>query len=154
MKLITLCAFILLVCGMPTLECMENGPTRTVESSDATQHCSICCDPLTDNEPKVLPCKHIFHAHCIGKWIKRNLHKPTCPLCRDLIVDCALIVDLVSRVADEPLPIPAVPVPLAAPAVPAVSGVPWQEVDDFQSRAIAEGRPLTLMQVGVRHWMN
>ena len=43
--------------------------------------CSICYDNITATcEKRVLPCKHEFHAGCIGRWLRTGTN--TCPLCR------------------------------------------------------------------------
>ncbi|KAL7104345.1 hypothetical protein ACP275_08G238600 [Erythranthe tilingii] len=44
--------------------------------------CSICLEGFSGDvceEPLGMPCSHIFHGSCIGKWLRNN---PFCPLCR------------------------------------------------------------------------
>ena len=41
--------------------------------------CSICMENKEENGNK-LPCGHIFHSHCIKKWLCEE--KVTCPVCR------------------------------------------------------------------------
>ncbi|EYU18051.1 hypothetical protein MIMGU_mgv1a021968mg, partial [Erythranthe guttata] len=41
--------------------------------------CSICLEGFSGEEPLGMPCSHIFHGSCIGKWLRNN---PFCPLCR------------------------------------------------------------------------
>ncbi|XP_030510087.1 E3 ubiquitin-protein ligase ATL9-like [Cannabis sativa] len=45
------------------------------------QKCAVCFLEFEDNERlRLIPnCYHIFHAHCIDKWLKS---KSTCPVCR------------------------------------------------------------------------
>ncbi|EYU30974.1 hypothetical protein MIMGU_mgv1a023613mg, partial [Erythranthe guttata] len=41
--------------------------------------CSICLEGFSGEEPLGMPCSHIFHGSCIGKWLRNN---PFCPICR------------------------------------------------------------------------
>ncbi|KAF6002190.1 hypothetical protein CCYA_CCYA11G3118 [Cyanidiococcus yangmingshanensis] len=48
------------------------------------QCCSICLDPLMKGDmSRKLPCGHLFHSHCISKWVQRANR---CPLCQHEIV--------------------------------------------------------------------
>ncbi|XP_058722473.1 RING-H2 finger protein ATL79-like [Vicia villosa] len=53
----------------------------TTSTGDAESICSICLVDLSNasSTPIGLRCSHVFHTHCIQKWI--NIRK-TCPLCR------------------------------------------------------------------------
>lgn len=43
--------------------------------------CAICLEDIKQNElVKILPCKHIFHDHCVKGWVV-NI-RGICPLCR------------------------------------------------------------------------
>lgn len=42
--------------------------------------CSICLDEIKNEHAKELPCKHLFHTHCIDNWLLNE--KVTCPMCR------------------------------------------------------------------------
>ncbi|GMH23276.1 hypothetical protein Nepgr_025119 [Nepenthes gracilis] len=46
--------------------------------------CAICLDNLSEGDwCRVLPdCKHLFHSHCVDKWL---LKVATCPVCRTAI---------------------------------------------------------------------
>ena len=44
------------------------------------QPCSICLDEIKNEYAKELPCKHLFHTHCIDNWLLNE--KVTCPMCR------------------------------------------------------------------------
>ncbi|CAL0333764.1 unnamed protein product [Lupinus luteus] len=45
--------------------------------------CSICLDDLSiGSEATRMPCSHVYHNHCIVKWLKTC---NTCPLCRSII---------------------------------------------------------------------
>ncbi|CDP03261.1 unnamed protein product [Coffea canephora] len=44
----------------------------------ATGACTVCMEAFVETGKQV-PCGHVFHAECIGKWLTvRN----SCPLCR------------------------------------------------------------------------
>ncbi|KAL2344031.1 hypothetical protein Fmac_005316 [Flemingia macrophylla] len=46
-----------------------------------TETCNICMEKFEDDQDQLLsmPCTHVFHAHCIVKWLHIS---HTCPLCR------------------------------------------------------------------------
>ncbi|KAL2344042.1 hypothetical protein Fmac_005327 [Flemingia macrophylla] len=46
-----------------------------------TETCNICMEKFEDDQDQLLsmPCTHVFHAHCIVKWLQIS---HTCPLCR------------------------------------------------------------------------
>ncbi|CAK79448.1 unnamed protein product (macronuclear) [Paramecium tetraurelia] len=47
---------------------------------DEEIECSICMEEIRQMEKYVqLPCNHIFHLYCIGKW---KSYKQLCPVCR------------------------------------------------------------------------
>lgn len=59
-------------------------PARTAPKSSiegiADQQCAICLEDLSGgSEAARMPCLHLFHGNCIGKWLERSLF---CPLCR------------------------------------------------------------------------
>jgi len=42
--------------------------------------CSICLESYEDEEVvRRLPCKHLFHSHCVDTWLRVNA---SCPLCK------------------------------------------------------------------------
>lgn len=45
--------------------------------------CVICFEDL-QNTFRQLPCKHIFHKHCIDKWILHQ--KGNCPICNYVVL--------------------------------------------------------------------
>lgn len=60
--------------------------------------CSICYEELREGEAiRRLPCAHMFHSHCISKWLHVKL---TCPL-DNLPVDESLEMLAASRGDDE-----------------------------------------------------
>lgn len=40
--------------------------------------CPICLDSDDESPVEALPCAHVFHGHCLGKWFNRQR---VCPLC-------------------------------------------------------------------------
>jgi len=53
----------------------QPAPTRQEPPS-----CTICLMEITNNI-KALPCAHVFHTHCIDRWLRL---KNSCPLCRQV----------------------------------------------------------------------
>lgn len=55
-------------------------PTKKFTKDDATGECAICkCDWTENDEGVELPCRHVFHADCVGQWFKSSNQ---CPMCR------------------------------------------------------------------------
>ena len=54
--------------------------------------CSICLEPINDNDKKELSCNHIFHANCYLKCVRINKYNSfiKCPLCREINVNTSL----------------------------------------------------------------
>lgn len=50
------------------------------ELEDADHSCIICREEMLS--AKKLPCKHIFHLHCLRSWMERSNN---CPICRAVI---------------------------------------------------------------------
>jgi hypothetical protein len=58
---------------------------RRIRATDVQKEtkCSICLEELTCGDSVCeLPCKHIFHDACLGKWLEREA---TCPVCRKVL---------------------------------------------------------------------
>ena len=51
--------------------------TETVQCTGKT--CSICLETINSNNLQCLPCAHIFHRECVGRWLRQT---PECPECR------------------------------------------------------------------------
>jgi hypothetical protein len=56
-------------------------PDASEEEILGAGECLICHDSLEigANNPKVLPCNHVYHLNCLRTWFQ---HRQTCPLCR------------------------------------------------------------------------
>ena len=57
------------------------GSAAVLVFASASDHeCPICCDAMSAGcTAAVMPCQHVYHEHCIEKWLSR---RNTCPLCR------------------------------------------------------------------------
>ena len=62
---------------------LEGFPTVTVSKNEVDSDaalCVICKEMISIGEPaRQLPCKHMFHSHCIVQWL--NIQN-SCPTCR------------------------------------------------------------------------
>jgi hypothetical protein len=72
-------------------------------SSDETKkeiderECSICIQPVNDEDINFLPCFHYFHVSCIQKWLQI---KRLCPLCKTAVDEPAS-----SEPTNHPMPL-------------------------------------------------
>ncbi|KAM7272466.1 hypothetical protein ACFE04_027129 [Oxalis oulophora] len=50
-------------------------------SANSSTICAVCLDSFRTMERcRIFPvCSHMFHAHCIDRWLSS---RPTCPVCR------------------------------------------------------------------------
>ena len=45
--------------------------------------CPICMETSTKDELMAkTTCGHVFHDHCLHKWLTQECSQPTCPMCR------------------------------------------------------------------------
>ncbi|KAL7134425.1 hypothetical protein ABFS83_11G026200 [Erythranthe nasuta] len=53
----------------------------TAAAFPRTSDCAICLDSFREGDAcrNIPVCKHVFHAKCVDRWIRK---KPTCPVCR------------------------------------------------------------------------
>ncbi|KAH0451170.1 hypothetical protein IEQ34_018469 [Dendrobium chrysotoxum] len=61
-----------------------------LQPGTTADRCSICLvdyadeEEREDNQIRILPdCGHVFHAICVGEWLRNN---PTCPICRSSVM--------------------------------------------------------------------
>ncbi|XP_058081404.1 uncharacterized protein LOC131229455 [Magnolia sinica] len=55
--------------------------TCQIDRWDYTKDCSICLELLSE-EVVHMPCSHLFHRSCIGRWLEIS---DLCPMCRAII---------------------------------------------------------------------
>ncbi|XP_067900117.1 E3 ubiquitin-protein ligase RNF130-like isoform X2 [Heterodontus francisci] len=59
--------------------------TRIVRKGDKEtdpefDHCAVCIEGYKSNDVvRILPCKHVFHKHCVDPWLNEHC---TCPICK------------------------------------------------------------------------
>jgi len=63
---------------------LKNYPVTEIKNpsklSEENQRCLICLEYFKKKDNSIiLPCVHIFHSICIGKWVK---NKHSCPVCK------------------------------------------------------------------------
>eukprot|EP01134_Creolimax_fragrantissima_P003935 CFRG3935T1 len=56
-------------------------PRRIHKAENYGDTCTICLEEFTvDEELRVLPCNHEFHAECVDRWLTSR--RRTCPICK------------------------------------------------------------------------
>ena len=56
-----------------------NTSSTSSPNVDSGQQCSICMETIMSNDVQCLPCAHVFHRHCISRWLQQST---SCPECR------------------------------------------------------------------------
>ncbi|XP_057698400.1 RING finger protein 150-like [Corythoichthys intestinalis] len=60
-------------------------PVRTIKKGDKEAErdfdsCAVCIEAYKTNDVvRVLPCRHVFHKHCVDPWLHDH---QTCPMCK------------------------------------------------------------------------
>jgi hypothetical protein len=62
---------------LPTL--YETDESSSTSNQCTGKTCSICLELIYSDNLQCLPCAHIFHRHCVGRWLRQT---PECPVCR------------------------------------------------------------------------
>ena len=63
-----------------SVEALEKFRFQQQSDSVSVGECIICLEEFeTGSELIRMPCSHVYHGHCILKWLQTN---HTCPLCR------------------------------------------------------------------------
>ena len=61
-----------------------------IASDEEEPHCSIClCEYEEGDKLVCLPCKHVYHADCVGSWCKNHTRCPLCNLDLESVADTA-----------------------------------------------------------------
>ena len=76
-----------------------NFPCRWCPLSMRVQ-CCICSDLFVNNGTDIAatPCGHVFHEHCLARWL---ISSSTCPSCRKIVIQNAVIPKLFFDIAEE-----------------------------------------------------
>ena len=76
-----------------------NFPRRWCPLSMRVQ-CCICSDLFVNNGTDIAatPCGHVFHEHCLARWL---INSSTCPSCRKIVIQNAVIPKLFFDIAEE-----------------------------------------------------
>ena len=51
----------------------------TTTNQDTGKQCSICFETIMSDDLHCLPCAHVFHRSCVGRWLEQSM---SCPECR------------------------------------------------------------------------
>jgi len=52
---------------------------QITQDDECNAECCICLTELLPSDSvRLLPCKHIYHAHCVDRWFMRSTRCPTC----------------------------------------------------------------------------
>lgn len=72
---------------VPCTHCTTLTAESAIESVtlEEEQTCCVCIDKMAEDCYK-LPCDHVYHRDCIGRWIATG--KTSCPMCRTEIINC------------------------------------------------------------------
>jgi hypothetical protein len=64
----------------PSPEQIEIGTILTTALQTQDDNCSICQDPIEQNQPMriIRHCTHRFHQECIDTWFQQHISCPTC----------------------------------------------------------------------------
>jgi hypothetical protein len=62
-------------------ECVGAEIWTAAADGDTVTPCTICMEPVASDQQHVLqtPCAHVFHDHCLSRWLARYRR---CPVCR------------------------------------------------------------------------
>lgn len=64
-------------CSPETIATLPDAPPAA--GTGSSNGCVVCLSDSTEGENMcILPCKHIFHRSCVGKWLRLHASCPTC----------------------------------------------------------------------------
>lgn len=56
---------------------------RDEVTENTSEKCLVCLEPWQpEDECRLLRCRHVFHSHCVDKWLSESSN--SCPLCRSV----------------------------------------------------------------------
>jgi hypothetical protein len=75
------------------------------KNSTLHKSCPICVMDFEfkSNDPRELPCKHVFHQQCIQPWLE---NRNTCPLCRNELATDDLAYEKIRKEKARKLKLP------------------------------------------------
>uniref|UniRef100_A0A8C5E8N2 RING-type domain-containing protein n=1 Tax=Gouania willdenowi TaxID=441366 RepID=A0A8C5E8N2_GOUWI len=78
-----------------------NARDRNQETESDFDNCAVCIEGYKPNDVvRILPCRHIFHKHCVDPWLQDHR---TCPMCKMNVLK-ALGISLYADCLDEIAP--------------------------------------------------
>ncbi|KAI3890134.1 hypothetical protein MKX03_020035 [Papaver bracteatum] len=81
------------VFSMPSVAIVEMCSVCMIGPADQNERRILNADYKEEEEEeeelgKQMPCKHVYHAHCITTWLSRH---NTCPMCRCQMITTTLL---------------------------------------------------------------
>lgn len=120
---------------------------RTIKKGDKEtesefDNCAVCIEGYKANDVvRILPCRHVFHKHCVDPWLQDHR---TCPMCKMNILK-ALGIPLNADCSDE-VP-PDYETSVGGPPTNAISGASEVTVNESSVVLDPAGRAIGLQQL-------
>ncbi|XP_022058268.1 RING finger protein 150a [Acanthochromis polyacanthus] len=120
---------------------------RTIKKGDKEtesdfDNCAVCIEGYKPNDVvRILPCRHVFHKHCVDPWLQDHR---TCPMCKMNILK-ALGIPLNADCSDE-VP-PDYEASVGGPPTNAISGASDITVNESSVVLDPAGRVIDLQQL-------
>ncbi|XP_041640835.1 RING finger protein 150a [Cheilinus undulatus] len=120
---------------------------RTIKKGDKEtesefDNCAVCIEGYKPNDVvRILPCRHVFHKHCVDPWLQDHR---TCPMCKMNILK-ALGIPLNPDCTDE-VP-PDYETSVGGPPTNAISGASEITVNESSVVLDPSGRAIGLQQL-------
>ncbi|KAM9315193.1 RING finger protein 150a [Pholidichthys leucotaenia] len=120
---------------------------RTIKKGDKEtesdfDNCAVCIEGYKPNDiVRVLPCRHLFHKHCVDPWLQDHR---TCPMCKMNILK-ALGIPFSADCSDEILP--DYEASVGGPPTNPISGASEITVNESLVVLDPAGRAIDLQQV-------
>lgn len=121
--------------------------TRTIRKGDKEtesdfDNCAVCIEGYKANDVvRILPCKHVFHKHCVDPWLQDHR---TCPMCKMNILK-ALGIPLNADCSDDAPP--DYDVSVGGPPTNPISGASDITVNESSVVLDPDGRAVGLQQL-------